>query len=128
VIEYVFVWCFQKRETDMKPIKTNAILLALLLLTVTGCQLIEKRPYRPDLSGIDHVVEEEIEKDNVPGAVVLVGQGDTILYFKAFGYEVNEPFQEQHIRPGFTDKTYRDGYIYFDSVRPRKVRIERLCR
>ena len=79
----------------MKSIRTNTILLALLLLTVTGCQLVEKRPYKPDLSGIDRVVEEEVEKGNIPGAVVLVGQGDKVLYFKAFGHEVNEPFEEQ---------------------------------
>ena len=95
MIEYGFVWRFQIRETDMKSIRTNIIFLALLLFTVTGCQLVEKKPYKPDLSGIDRVVEEEIGKGHIPGAVVLVGQGNTILYWKAFGYEVNEPFQEQ---------------------------------
>ncbi|MHC4111007.1 MAG: serine hydrolase domain-containing protein [Planctomycetota bacterium] len=79
----------------MKSIRMNIILLELLLLTVTGCQLGEKRPYKPDLSGIDCVVEEEVEKGNIPGAVVLVGQGDKVLYFKAFGHEVNEPFEEK---------------------------------
>jgi CubicO group peptidase (beta-lactamase class C family) len=78
----------------MKSIRTNIILLALLLSSITGCQLIEKRPPKPDLSGIDRVVEEEIEKGNIPGAAVLVGQRDKILYFKAFGHEVNEPFEE----------------------------------
>ena len=95
MIKYVFVWCFPERETDMKSRRTNIILLASLLLTITGCQLIEKRPSKPDLSGIDRIVEEEIEKGNVPGAVVLVGQGNTVLYRKAFGHEVNEPFEEE---------------------------------
>jgi CubicO group peptidase (beta-lactamase class C family) len=95
VIKYGFVWRFQIRETGMKSIRTNIILLASLLLTITGCRLIEKRPFKPDLSGIDRVVEEEIEKGNVPGAVVLVGKGNTILYWKAFGHEVNEPFEEE---------------------------------
>ncbi len=95
MIEYPFVLYFPEIETDMKSIRTNIILLASLLLAITGCQLIEKKPYIPDLSGIDGVVEEEIEKGNVPGAVVLAGQGNTVLYFKAFGYEVNEPFQEK---------------------------------
>ena len=78
----------------MKSIRTITIYLALLLSVITGCQLVEKKPYKPDLSGIDCVVEEEIEKGNIPGAVVLVGQGDKVLYFKAFGHEVNEPFEE----------------------------------
>ena len=95
MIEYVFVWCIRKRKTDMKPIRTNVILLASLLLTLAGCQLIEKRPYKPDLSGIDRIVKEEIEKSNIPGAVVLIGQGNKVLYSKAFGHEVNEPFHEK---------------------------------
>jgi CubicO group peptidase (beta-lactamase class C family) len=78
----------------MKSIRTNIILLALLLLTVTGCQSVEKKVYKPDLSGIDRVAEEEIEKGNIPGAVVLIGQGNKVLYWKAFGYEVKEPFEE----------------------------------
>ncbi|MHC4691499.1 MAG: serine hydrolase domain-containing protein [Planctomycetota bacterium] len=78
----------------MKSIRTNIILLELLLLTVTGCQPVEKKVYKPDLSGIDRVVEEEIEKGNIPGAVVLIGQRDQVLYIKAFGREVNEPFEE----------------------------------
>ena len=95
MIEYVSVCCFQEKETDMKSIRTNIIFLALLLLTITGCQLIEKRPYKPDLSGIDCVVEEEIEKGNIPGAVVLAGQKNKVLYWKAFGHEVKKPFEEQ---------------------------------
>jgi CubicO group peptidase (beta-lactamase class C family) len=79
----------------MKSIRTKKILLALLILTLTGCKLVEKRPSKPDLSGIGRVVKEEVEKGNIPGAVVLVGQRDKILYFKAEGFEVNEPFEEQ---------------------------------
>jgi len=95
VLEYVFKYCFPDRETDMKLIKTNTILLASLLLTITGCQLVEKRPYKPDLSGISHVIKEEIKQGNIPGVVVLIGQANKVLYWKAFGHEVNEPFQEQ---------------------------------
>jgi len=79
----------------MKSIKTNIILLASLLFTITGCRLVEKKPHVPDLAEIDRIVEEEIEKGNIPGAVVLIGKGNTVLYWKAFGHEVNEPFQEQ---------------------------------
>jgi CubicO group peptidase (beta-lactamase class C family) len=79
----------------MKSIRTKIILLALLFSVITGCQSVEKKSYKSSLSGIDRVVEEEIEEGNIPGAVVLIGQRDNILYWKAFGYEVNEPFQEQ---------------------------------
>ncbi|MHC4694622.1 MAG: hypothetical protein ACYS67_17925, partial [Planctomycetota bacterium] len=72
----------------MKLTKTITIFLALLLLTLTGCQLVEKKPCQPDLSGIDRIVKEEIEKSNFPGALVLIGQGNKVLYRKAFGHEV----------------------------------------
>jgi CubicO group peptidase (beta-lactamase class C family) len=78
----------------MKSIRPITIYLALLLSVITGCQSVEKKPYKSGLSGIDRVVEEEIEKGNIPGAVVLVGQRDKVLYWKAFGHEVNEPFEE----------------------------------
>lgn len=39
----------------------------------------------PDLSAIAPVVQAEVAADRVPGAVVLVGLGDRILYHEAFG-------------------------------------------
>lgn len=48
----------------------------------------------PDLSQIDTLVEGEIAQGHFPGAVVLVGQGDRTLYYKAFGNSVSQPFQE----------------------------------
>ena len=46
---------------------------------------------RPAFDQIDKIVEEEIEKGNFPGAVVLAGRQDEILYWKAFGHQVIEP-------------------------------------
>jgi len=48
----------------------------------------------PDMSQIDTLVEGEIAQGHFPGAVVLVGQGDKTLYYKAFGSSVSQPFQE----------------------------------
>ncbi|HML74716.1 MAG TPA: serine hydrolase domain-containing protein [Anaerohalosphaeraceae bacterium] len=47
-----------------------------------------------DLSQIDTLVQGEIAQGHFPGAVVLVGQGDKTLYYKAFGNSVSQPFQE----------------------------------
>jgi CubicO group peptidase (beta-lactamase class C family) len=81
-------------KDDMKPIRTITILLILLIYLSTGCQPVQKDIYRPDFSRNDNVVEEEIVKGNFPGAVVLVGKQDDILYWKAFGNEVIEPYEE----------------------------------
>ncbi|MHC4536606.1 MAG: serine hydrolase domain-containing protein, partial [Planctomycetota bacterium] len=89
----------------MKPIRVIISLVVLLIYVLTGCQPVQpvqkeevqpvqKEIVRPDLSGIDSVVEEEIGKGNFPGAVVLVGKEDDILYWKAFGNEVIEPYEE----------------------------------
>ncbi len=59
----------------------------------TGPKKVDKEK----LNEIDAVVKAEIEKGNFPGAVVCVGQGDEILYKKAFGLEVKEPFEEEMI-------------------------------
>jgi CubicO group peptidase (beta-lactamase class C family) len=42
---------------------------------------------------IDAAVQEEIQAGHLPGAVVLVGCGERILYHQAFGRAVAEPFQ-----------------------------------
>lgn len=66
--------------------------LALLLCVVPGCWSDLGRDAH--LVQIDGVVAEEIAAGHLPGAVVLVGRGDKVLYQKAFGLEVAEPFQE----------------------------------
>ncbi len=66
--------------------------LALLLCVVPGCW--SGRGRDAHLAQIDGVVTEEIAAGHLPGAVVLVGRGNKVLYHKAFGLEVAEPFQE----------------------------------
>jgi len=70
--------------------------LGLALAFFGGCQSLSfSQTIQADkLSAIDSVVVEEIEKGTFPGAVVLVGQGDKVLYHKSFGNEVIEPFIE----------------------------------
>ncbi len=80
----------------MKLIRTMTALLTLLLCLTIGCRPLQKKIPKKRLSEIDRVIEEEIEKGNFPGAVVLVGKQDDILYWQAFGRKVKviEPCEE----------------------------------
>jgi len=69
-------------------------LLTLLLFLAAGCRPEQEREYRQRFTKIDRVIEEEIAKGNFPGAVVLVGQQDNIVYWQAFGNEVVDPCKE----------------------------------
>jgi len=56
-----------------------AVPLALALLpTLAPAQL-------PDFSGVDEAALDAVASGEIPGAVILVGQGDQILYHHAFG-------------------------------------------
>jgi CubicO group peptidase (beta-lactamase class C family) len=78
----------------MKLIRTIAAFLALQLCIGTACRPIYREKPEQRFSRIGQVVEEEIEKGNFPGAVVLVGKQNDILYWEAFGREAIEPFEE----------------------------------
>ncbi|MHC4727017.1 MAG: serine hydrolase domain-containing protein [Planctomycetota bacterium] len=78
----------------MKSFRIITTFLLLLIFISTGCQPVQKDIYKPDFIRIDDCVKEEIEKGNFPGAVVLVGKQDDILYWKAFGNEAIEPYEE----------------------------------
>jgi CubicO group peptidase (beta-lactamase class C family) len=69
-------------------------LLMLLLFLEAGCRPEVKEKPQPRFTEINQVVEEEIAENNFPGAVVLVGQQDDIVYWQAFGNEVIDPCEE----------------------------------
>ena len=69
-------------------------LLTLLLCLAAACRPEQEREYRLRFTEIDQVIEEEMAKGNFPGAVVLVGQQDDIVYWQAFGNEIVDPCEE----------------------------------
>src|SRR4030042_1305213 len=70
------------------------VILLLSLCTIAGCQRPAEKVSTEALNSIDQVVREEIEKGSFPGAVILIGQGQEILYRRAFGDQVRTPSQE----------------------------------
>ncbi len=85
-------------ESDFSDAKKYMKLLrfapAMLLCIAIGCRPERQVRHEDYFPEIGPAVEEEIKKGHFPGAVVLIGRGDEILYWEAFGREVNEPFQE----------------------------------
>lgn len=78
----------------MKRASLVALSLTLLVTLVMCCRLSPDSRRDAHLAQIDAIAAEEIEAGHVPGAVVLVGRANRILYCKAFGSEVNEPYVE----------------------------------
>jgi len=81
------------RKAGMKRTLLGALSLALLVCVLGGCFLRPDRFRAEHLAQIDGIVAEEIEAGHVPGAVVLVGRSNKILYCKAFGLAVAEPYR-----------------------------------
>jgi len=78
----------------MNLIRAIIIFPTLLLCTIISCRFVEKKSYEYDFNEVDCVVKEEIKKGSFPGAVVLIGKADDILYWRAFGDQVIEPFRK----------------------------------
>jgi uncharacterized protein YbbC (DUF1343 family)/CubicO group peptidase (beta-lactamase class C family) len=62
-------------------------LLALLLLTLPAAA--QAQPY--DFAAVDEAVQAGMAGGEIPGAVVLIGVGDEILYHRAFGWRALVP-------------------------------------
>src|SRR3972149_4364806 len=58
---------------------TRATLLALVVL------LAPARGSALDFSGVDEAATDAVTSGEIPGVVILVGQGDRILFHRAYG-------------------------------------------
>ena len=75
--------------------------LAALVCTAIGVSALRATPVQPTapldlsrLSHIDAVVNDAIAAHRLPGAVVLVGRGDAVVFRKAYGSRAIEPARE----------------------------------
>jgi CubicO group peptidase (beta-lactamase class C family) len=76
----------------MKSKRFVALSSAVFLTLWSGCRPERGQHPAVNVAGVDEVVQAEIQAGHFPGAVVLVGTSDRILYHKAFGRAVAEPF------------------------------------
>jgi uncharacterized protein YbbC (DUF1343 family) len=69
-----------------KMLSAFVFVLFIAVLTSAHAELREDQ-----LSSIQGIVEREIQAGNIPGAVVLIGTSDSVIYRRAFGYRSLEP-------------------------------------
>lgn len=76
-------------------------LYIFLMLLVIGCTNIKSSYLNLDrLKKIDDIISEDIKENKIPGAVVLVGNEDEIIFEKAYGIknpETNEKYNTDDI-------------------------------
>ncbi|KJU85917.1 Uncharacterized conserved protein UCP016719 [Candidatus Magnetobacterium bavaricum] len=79
------------RDTIRIPLRW--ILLSVFLVCATSLWGAEPQPLfnEEHLASIDELVDKGISEGKMPGAVVLIGNRDGIVYRKAFGYRAVEP-------------------------------------
>jgi uncharacterized protein YbbC (DUF1343 family)/CubicO group peptidase (beta-lactamase class C family) len=70
------------------------ILPLFLAVTLVG-SLVAATPGRPKLSDVDAVINQAIAKNELPGAVLLVGHQGRIVYRKAYGDRALVPHRER---------------------------------
>ncbi len=74
----------------------NLYLIGVLFIcSQLCCQRVSHDDIVPGLAQIDRVVHAQIGEGNIPGAVVLVGQDDRVLYHRAFGHAVLQPARRE---------------------------------
>jgi uncharacterized protein YbbC (DUF1343 family)/CubicO group peptidase (beta-lactamase class C family) len=84
----------------MSGMQNRALLLVIVTVTAISSSAPIAQTVRPPAAGdarfaaIDRLVGEAILAKQAPGAVVLVGQGDQILFEKAYGQRATEPAAE----------------------------------
>jgi uncharacterized protein YbbC (DUF1343 family)/CubicO group peptidase (beta-lactamase class C family) len=88
----------QTEEPSLRPYRYWLSLLTTVVIIGVSVPLFcatSKRTVAPNrLAVIDPIVQEAIHEGQIPGAVVLVGHDDKVVYRKAFGYRSLEPRRE----------------------------------
>jgi uncharacterized protein YbbC (DUF1343 family)/CubicO group peptidase (beta-lactamase class C family) len=66
----------------------------LILTPFLVCLAFSQAPLESRLSVLDPIINDAIAKQQIPGAVVIVGHDGQVVYRKAYGYRALEPRRE----------------------------------
>ncbi|HEV2488531.1 MAG TPA: exo-beta-N-acetylmuramidase NamZ domain-containing protein [Candidatus Acidoferrales bacterium] len=76
---------------------TGAFVLSLTLAPIFAQapkQAMRKASAQPSLSVLDSILEDAVQRDEIPGAVLLVSHRGRVVYRKAIGYRALAPLRE----------------------------------
>lgn len=65
--------------------------LTIFALILSRCTTLAQAP---QFTNVDHIVQEAVDQEKIPGAVVLVGHHGKVVYRRAFGWRAIEPHRE----------------------------------
>lgn len=92
-----------------RNIKQAIFPVLLIIVLLIGCTTKENKTGETgNIAALDSLVQEALEQNHIPGAVLRVQQGDTLLHFKAYGFaqlykygmeklQHPEPLQGEHL-------------------------------
>lgn len=67
--------------------KRSIFSLVLIFAVFNGCSQEQgSAGYTGNIAPIDTLIQDAIDKEHIPGAVIRVQQGDSVLHFKAYGF------------------------------------------
>ncbi len=66
----------------------HPVLFSFFILLFTAAAFAQEAP---ELKGLDDIIQSAVDGNQIPGAVVLVGHDDKVIYRKAYGYKSLEP-------------------------------------
>ncbi|MDP3668044.1 MAG: serine hydrolase domain-containing protein, partial [Sediminibacterium sp.] len=76
--------------------KVSILLIALFFTSfLSVAQQKEKKAML--ISGINAILQSQVDQSKIPGAVILIKQGQKTVYKKAFGYAQIKDYTELHI-------------------------------
>ena len=77
----------------MPVVSCRLRLVAVLIVVVLVVPALARADV-PDFSAVDAAARDAVASGEIPGVVVLVGRGDTVLYHRAFGWRALVPAAE----------------------------------
>jgi CubicO group peptidase (beta-lactamase class C family) len=88
-----------QKDFHFSQLLTLVILISSLNLVSSGQKVALKGNIAELIAETDSILQSQVEKDKIPGAVIQIKQGDLILYKQAYGYAQKYDFNHILLNP-----------------------------